>query len=171
MKANPELLKLAEAKIAKLEADQKLIQGITQREAEQELMNFLDRIDNDLSDKREFLVGNQYSLADVVATCLLARVHFSKQEALFTPAVQEYWTRMQTRNSFLSAPIAHRFDDFEQYEPFKAFQTKLNLVTGVILLLSLGVAFKQMTQSLQKPLINDQKQKVIKEFADLICYL
>jgi glutathione S-transferase len=121
MKANPELLKFAEAKIAKLEADKKLVQAITLKDAEQQLVNFLNRIDNDLSDKREFLVGNQYSLADVVATCLLARVYFSKQETIFTPAVQEYWTRMRTRNSFLSAPIVHQFDDFEQYEPFKAF--------------------------------------------------
>lgn len=87
MKANPELLEIAEAKIAKLAAEQKLTQAITLKVAEQQLVNFLNRIDSDLSDKREFLVGNQYSLADVVATCLLARIHFSKQEALFTPAV------------------------------------------------------------------------------------
>lgn len=171
MKANPELLQIAEAKIAKLAAEQKLAQAVTLKAAEQQLMTFLERIDSDLSDKREFLVGNQYSLADVVATCLLARIHFSKQETLFTPAVQEYWTRMRARNSFLSAPIAHQFDDFEQYEPFKAFQAKLNLATGAILLLGLGITFKGMTHSLQQPLLDSRKQKVIKEFADLICYL
>lgn len=121
MKANPELLQIAEAKIAKLEVDKKLLQAITLKDAEQQLANFLDRIDSDLSGKREFLVGNQYSLADVVATCLLARVHFTQQETIFSPAVEEYWTRMRTRNSFLSAPIVHQFEDFEQYEPFKAF--------------------------------------------------
>jgi glutathione S-transferase len=145
MKANPELQQIAEAKIAKLEADQKLAQAITLKDAEHQLVNFLDRIDNDLSDKREFLVGNQYSLADVVATCLLARVYFSKQDTIFTPAVKEYWTRMRTRNSFLSAPLVHHFDDFEQYEPFKAFQTKLNMATGALLLLGLGIAFNKMT--------------------------
>lgn len=45
------------------------------------------------------------------------------------------------------------------------------MATGAILLLGLGVSFKKMTQSLQQPLIDDQKQKVIKEFADLVCYL
>jgi hypothetical protein len=45
------------------------------------------------------------------------------------------------------------------------------MATGAFLLLGLGVAFKKMTQSLQEPLIDSQKQKVIKEFADLISYL
>jgi len=45
------------------------------------------------------------------------------------------------------------------------------MATGAFLLLGLGVAFKKMTQSLQKPLIDSQKQKVIREFAELICFL
>jgi len=51
MKANPELLEIAEAKIAKLAAEQKLMQAITLKAAEQQLVSFLGRLDSDLSDK------------------------------------------------------------------------------------------------------------------------
>jgi glutathione S-transferase len=41
-------------------------------------MEIVDKIDKDLSDGRKYLVGEHYSMADLVATCLLASIHFGK---------------------------------------------------------------------------------------------
>ena len=75
---DPDLRKAAEAKIAFIHKTNTANSFITNSEADAQLMQILDKIDNDLSDGRKFLVGNHYSMADLVATCLLARIHFGK---------------------------------------------------------------------------------------------
>ena len=75
-------------------------------------MNLLEKIENDLKDGRKFLVGNQYSLADIVATCILGRVHLGYKETKFSPKVQKYWISMKERESFTEADITHELHDF-----------------------------------------------------------
>jgi len=78
MRENPELRESAEAKIELMEKKNAEKEAMSSSEAEAKLLEILEMIDHDLSDGREFLVGNQYSMADIVATCLLARIHFGK---------------------------------------------------------------------------------------------
>lgn len=49
---------------------------------------------------REFLVGDTYTLADVLGTCFCARVHMMQQTKMFGPNLKAYFERMQARPSF-----------------------------------------------------------------------
>jgi hypothetical protein len=122
--------------------------------AEMKVMETMDMIDEDLKDGREFLVGGRYTYADLLATCLLARVHFAHQETNFSPHVQQYWQRMKSRNSFASSGIAYQFEDFDQFAPFKEFQTKINMTTGVFVMLGLGIIIRSLTKSSQEPILD-----------------
>jgi hypothetical protein len=110
----------------------------------------LDKIDNDLSDGRKFLVGDQYSMADLVATCLLARIHFGKQDTIFSANVQAYWQSMKSRNSFASAPILYKVEDFDSFIPYNEFKNQVNMATGVFVLLGLGFIIRQLTKKTQE---------------------
>ena len=71
----------------------------------------VDRMDKVLSSGKQFLVGDRYTLADVVATCLLARIYLVKQRTMFTPKVNEYFDRMKVRESYKKAKIMHVMND------------------------------------------------------------
>jgi len=71
----------------------------------------LDAMEATLATGQPFLVGDSYSLADIVATAFCARVHFIKGEALFGPNVSAYWGRMQERPSFKQAYICATWED------------------------------------------------------------
>ena len=112
-------------------------------------MQILDKIDSDLSDGRKFLVGDHYSMADLVATCLLANIHFGKQETLFSENVQAYWVSMKSRNSFASAPILYKMEDFDTFEPYINFRIQVNMATGLFVILGLGIVIRQLTKKNQ----------------------
>ena len=79
----------------------------------------LVKIDGKLSNGRQFLVGEKYSMADLIATVFLARVHFCKQETVFSDNVKAYFERMRQRNSFASAPILYHMEDFDSFAPYQ----------------------------------------------------
>ncbi|RUP46844.1 hypothetical protein BC936DRAFT_146457 [Jimgerdemannia flammicorona] len=49
-----------------------------------------------------YLIGKQYTLADVHFTCLIARLYVNRQDLLFEnrPHLLKYWKTVQTRESF-----------------------------------------------------------------------
>jgi tetrachloro-p-hydroquinone reductive dehalogenase len=71
----------------------------------------LRQMETDLADDRSFLLGEQYTLADVVGTAYCARIHFNKGEELFGPNVTAYWHRMKERPSFKDAYVCAEWED------------------------------------------------------------
>ena len=85
------------------------------------IMVLLENVDQKLIDGRRFIMGSSYTLADVVATALLARVHFISQDVMFTPGVSAYWKRLQARPSFKAANVCTTWESTlmsKQYEEF-----------------------------------------------------
>ena len=96
-------------------------------------------------------------MADLVATCLLARIHFGKQDTVFSDNVQAYWQSMKSRKSFASAPILYQVEDFDCYGPYNEFKNQVNMATGVFVLLGLGLAIRKLTKSKQDSCIDYEK--------------
>merc|ERR1711990_760423 len=67
------------------------------------ISEILQEMETELKDGRSFLVGDSYTLADVVGTCFCARVNIIRAEAMFGSKVQAYWCRMKGRLSFRQA--------------------------------------------------------------------
>ncbi|MEM7016348.1 MAG: glutathione S-transferase family protein [Pseudomonadota bacterium] len=120
---DPELGETISAKLEQVEqrdfaqlADPGLI-----AKTDQQITALLARLEQKLSDGRTFVAGSAYTLADVVATALLARVHFIKQEELFTPTLKAYWQRVKARPSFKTANICATWESTlmsKQYAEF-----------------------------------------------------
>jgi len=61
----------------------------------------LDKIENDLEDGRVYIIDNDhYTLADIVMTILLGRMHLIEGTAMFGPYTLDYWKRQLNRKSF-----------------------------------------------------------------------
>ena len=80
-------------------------------------------------------------MADLVATCLLARIHFSKQDTIFSDHVNTYWHSMKSRNSFAAADLTLENGDFEGV-PYSDFKNKVNMATGFFVILGLGIIIR-----------------------------
>lgn len=70
------------------------------------IIQYLDKLDGQL-DKYPWAAGTDYSLADVVSTCLLARVEFSRESSLYEsrPRLKRYYEQVRQRPSFQAADI------------------------------------------------------------------
>ena len=89
--------------------------------ADAEVTGLVQMLEERLQDGRSWVCGEAYTLADIVATALLARVHFIQEEALFTPAVSAYWQRLQARPSFAAANVCATWESTEMSQQFEAF--------------------------------------------------
>ncbi|HIC57338.1 MAG TPA: glutathione S-transferase family protein, partial [Acidobacteria bacterium] len=89
--------------------------------ADAEVTGLVQMLEERLQDGRSWVCGEAYTLADIVATALLARVHFIQQEALFTPAVSAYWQLLQARPSFASANVCATWESTEMSRQFETF--------------------------------------------------
>ncbi len=120
---DPELAEPAKAKLEQIKLRDFSLLGNPELLAnvEGQIQALLDMLETKLADGREFAVGSAYTLADVVATALLARVHFIKGDALFTPRIAAYWTRMQARPSFQSANVCDTWEKTLMATQFEAF--------------------------------------------------
>jgi glutathione S-transferase len=78
----------------------------------------IDRIDNT---ENRYLLGDQYTLADIVATAFCARLHFIKGPMLFTPNVAIYWEQIKQRPSFKQAYICSNWEDSLMSQQVKAY--------------------------------------------------
>jgi glutathione S-transferase len=110
---DPEFTELAQGKLAKKMSWDMVkwaeMQDVDALDARMGIM--LRQMETDLADGRSFLLGEQYTLADVVSTAYCARIHFNKGEVLFGPNVTAYWHRMKERLSFKEAYICAEWGD------------------------------------------------------------
>ena len=120
---DPELGDVARKKLAQMEHrdfSQLSDPGLLGK-ADAEVTGLVQMLEERLQDGRSWVCGEAYTLADIVATALLARVHFIQKEALFTPAVSAYWQRLQARPSFAAANVCATWESTEMSQQFEAF--------------------------------------------------
>ncbi len=120
---DPELGDVARQKLAQMEHrdfSQLSDPGLLGK-ADAEVIRLVQMLEDRLQDGRSWVSGEAYTLADIVATALLARTHFIQQEALFTPAVNAYWQRLQACPSFAAANVCATWESTEMSRQFEAF--------------------------------------------------
>ena len=120
---DPELGDVAREKLAQMEQrdfSQLSDPGLLDR-ANAEVSGLVQLLEENLQDGRGWVCGEAYTLADIVATALLARVHFIQDQALFAPAVSAYWQRLQARPSFAAANVCATWASTEMSRQFEAF--------------------------------------------------
>ena len=120
---DPELGDVARKKLAQMEHrdfSQLSDPGLLGK-ADAEVTGLVQMLEERLQDGRSWVCGEAYTLADIVATALLARVHFIQEEALFTPVVSAYWQLLQARPSFASANVCATWESTEMSQQFEAF--------------------------------------------------
>jgi len=116
----------------------------------QEMLNTMEDIlmRNGRPDRDEgFLFGEDYSLADVVATCFCARIHMIAGESMFGPCVTKYWHRMMLRASFKEAKVVCKFEESAMYSQIQSFQQ--HLVWRVFALMAAMVALAALLWNLE----------------------
>ena len=119
----PELGDVARKKLAQMEHrdfSQLSDPGLLDK-ANTEVTGLVQMLEDRLLEGRSWVCGEAYTLADIVATALLARVHFIQQEALFTPTVRAYWQRLQARPSFTAANVCSTWESTEMSRQFETF--------------------------------------------------
>lgn len=105
---NPELAAAYDERIADVRAWRATIVDRAQVQAIQaELDALLGELEAALRE-HEFLVGDRYTLADVVWTVMLARLHMLRRTAALGPSTRHYHARMRARASFFEADIWER---------------------------------------------------------------
>ena len=79
-------------------------------EMDASMMEVLDAIEAAL-EQTAFVAGNTYTLADVVATAFLARIHIVKEETMFGPKTAACWNeKYKTRPSFQKAYVLWKWE-------------------------------------------------------------
>lgn len=88
-----------------------LTQSSTYSDSQIKLEELLKTLQTQFQENGPWLCGDRYSYADVIATCILARIAMiGKSEAfLKIPELESYWHRLKTRPSFREADIWDRF--------------------------------------------------------------
>ena len=120
---DPELGDVARKKLAQMQHrdfSQLSAPGLLGK-ADAEVTELVQMLEERVQDGRSWVCGETYTLTDIVATALLARVHFIQQEALFTPTVRAYWQRLQARPSFAAANVCATWESTEMSQQFEAF--------------------------------------------------
>ena len=120
---DPELGDVARKKLAQMEHrdfSQLSDPGLLGK-ADAEVTELVQMLEERVQDGRSWVCVEAYTLADIVATALLARVHFIQEEALFTPVVSAYWQRLQARSSFAAANVCATWESTEMSRQFEAF--------------------------------------------------
>jgi len=109
----PDLKELAAAKLAQKTRFDMVAWAESQDVAmlDLKMSELLTQMENSLADERPFLMGDEYTLADVVGTAFCARVHMIRQETLFGAKVASWWKRMKERPSFREAYICSVWDE------------------------------------------------------------
>ena len=108
----PELARRYQARLDDLERSLRLVAAPGEVAAlQRRLDDLLEELDARLDDGRPWIAGDTYSLADVVWTVFLARVHMLSSRPPWAerlPALAAYWRRVRARPSFAKAGIVDR---------------------------------------------------------------
>jgi len=125
---DPEFKAVAEAKLEKMQSFDllKLAESANLGELDNVMMELLVRMEENLSEGGRFLVGEEYTLADVVGTAYCARIHFIKGTELFPHKVLQYWERMKSRSSFTTANVCSVWEDTLMAKQFDKFVMTLD---------------------------------------------
>ena len=110
--ATPELVPAYEARLADIKQWRAAMAepGLVERR-EAELAEALGELESQLSGSgtpRPFVVGDRYSLADLMWTVLVARVHLLRRSHLLGPRTQAWFAAMRERPSYAEAGIVDR---------------------------------------------------------------
>jgi len=102
MLEEPDLKELAQQKLAQKQNFDfvKVMESQDIKGLDAKMSEMLEEMEKELADGRPFLVGADYTLADVVGTAYCARVHMVRGETLFGRNVVAYWHRMKDRHLF-----------------------------------------------------------------------
>ena len=119
---DPEFAEVGSRKLAEVEHRdfKRLAEPTFLARADEGIQSMLGYLDSAL-EEGEFACGDSYSLADVVATALLARVHFINGTVWFTPNLINYWERVLVRASFEAANVVATFEDSMMSQQFAAY--------------------------------------------------
>lgn len=125
---DPEFKAVAEAKLEKMQSFDllKLAESANLSELDNVMKELLVRMEENLSEGGQFLVGEEYTLADVVGTAYCARIHFIKGTELFPHKVLQYWERMKSRSSFTTANVCSVWEDTLMAKQFDKFVMTLD---------------------------------------------
>merc|ERR1712032_1289227 len=107
IKENPELKAVGEAKLMGKTRFNfvEFMMRANLKALDASMQEVLDVAETNLG-KGAFMCGDTYTLADVVATAFLARIHIIKKETMFGPKTTKYWNQViKTRPSFQQAYI------------------------------------------------------------------
>lgn len=108
LKAHPEFKDVCEKKLNLEDERRRLILSADNNyeEMKQKSIELCDMLEQQLS-KQEYAASDNYSLADVVWTVFLARLHMTKFDSLITdrPHLYKYWQSMSNRDSYTKANI------------------------------------------------------------------
>mmetsp|Transcript_14011 Transcript_14011/g.30314 ORF Transcript_14011/g.30314 Transcript_14011/m.30314 type:complete len:269 (+) Transcript_14011:173-979(+) len=100
---NPDLAAVYDAKLAAMKASEQEAADTAKVEANRkELSSLMAEADEALG-KTKFIAGDEYSLADVVLTCMLYRIHMVHKEKYYVephPQVKAYYSRVRQRPSW-----------------------------------------------------------------------
>ena len=99
-------------------------------------------MEKDLDGGRTWLVGDKFTMADILAIVLISRVYFCLGESMFGPNVSAYWKRWQERPSFKSAPVVYKIDQMDLYEGYEPFKYKFFGVIGFCAAAGIGYFIK-----------------------------
>jgi glutathione S-transferase len=133
---DPEFTQIVENKRAAMAKMKNSGKSLAQMEAA--VKSICDRMEEDLSKSTSgFLVGDHYTLADVMGTALCARVHFIKGMTFFGPNTVKFFEMVQNRPSYKEAKIIDNMDASAmggQAKRFFALLATLVVVSGAVVL-------------------------------------
>ena len=123
IRENPELKQVGEAKLRTKTRFNfvEFMMRANLKALDASMQQVLDVAETNLG-KGAFMCGDTYTLADIVATAFLARIHIIKKETMFGPKTIKYWNQViKTRPSFQQAYICSNWDDTLMSKQIAAF--------------------------------------------------
>lgn len=133
--AGPEFAEIVAQKKAKMLQMANSVKGgpLALTQMETNVKEICDRMEADLSKSESgFLVGDHYTLADVMGTALCARVHFIKGMTYFGPHTKKYFEMLKARPSYKEARVVDCIEDSAMYNQAQRFFTILSIVTVAV---------------------------------------
>lgn len=108
-----------------------------------EINKILDKMETTLKAGSPFLVGDKYTMADVIGTVMIARIMAVDRHDILPENVKAYWERMKQREAFAKADLWYNWDDSLAEQNHKAwrkkFFAKLCIGISLITLVTIGI--------------------------------
>ena len=125
-KRSPELKELVAKKRVAMGALKKTASSTPLPELDAHMQEILNKMEVDLANSL-FIAAGTYTLADVMATCFLSRIHMIKGTSMSAPNTLDYFKRMQARPSFKDANCIMNFEDTDMHTAYTVFYRNLKI--------------------------------------------